>query len=223
MLPSAAPVSVPPDDDWAAWQRDGTARHLTLVPEDEVWRADPKAPALRTIEEIRVRAAKLEEARLAIPARIPIQQDPDYHHHAEHSMAAAWFHEMRTAMYPPAFRQAIVAVKAGARSGLEAVLRFLEADPWCFQSGYVKADVIPPILRLPLEETERARLRAVVLNFVDCPKRRRELRCYGNLARAIDNPELHEALVQRLGSADPFVRYNARAIVDRMSENPPAP
>jgi hypothetical protein len=205
------------DAEWAAWQRTETARHLAVVPADEVWRADPNAPALRTIDEIRARADKLEEARLAIPEPIPIDEDPDGSLNRAHSMAAAWFHEMRAAMYSPAFGRAIDSLKAGDRSGLEPVLRFLEADPWCFRSGYVKADVIPSLTRVALDESEKARLRAVVMNFVDCAKPRRELHSYVNLARAIANSELRAALIGRLESADPVVQYNARTVVDGLA------
>jgi O-succinylbenzoic acid--CoA ligase len=208
--------------DRAAWQKAAVDSHLTLVPTDAAWRLDPDAPALRSVEEIRSRAAMFEEAGRAVPERIPVDQDPDGRHTAEHSAASGWSAEMYNAMYPPSFLEAIAAVKAGDRSSLEAVLRFLEADPWCFGSGYVKADVIPPICRFQLDDAEVVRLRSVVLAFVDCPKPRRELRSYVNLARRVANPDLRSSLQERLQSADPFVRYNAQAVLDGLDRDQPA-
>jgi len=71
----------------------------------------------------------------------------------EQSAAAGWFHEMFWAMYPPAFWRSLDAVKSGDRAGLEPILRFLEADPWCFRSGYVKADLIRAVIRLDFDRS----------------------------------------------------------------------
>jgi hypothetical protein len=42
------------------------------------------------------------------------------------------------AVFTPAFDVALAAVRAGDRSSLEYGVRFLEADPWCYGSGYAK-------------------------------------------------------------------------------------
>ena len=101
---------------WPAWQRAAVAYHLALMPEDEVWRADPGQPALRTIEQIRDRAGKLEEASRAVHA-FPLH-DTDFDQYVQQSAAAGWFHEMFRAMYPPAFWRCLDAVKSGDRTGL---------------------------------------------------------------------------------------------------------
>jgi hypothetical protein len=207
-------------DEWQAWQRAATAYHLALVPEDELWRADPEQPALRSREEIRDRAAKLEEANRAIHETVAHRDTREGY--LAWTTAAGWAHEMAAAMYPPLFWRALEAVRASDRSGLEPIIRFLEADPWCFRSGYVKENLIPPLIRMDLEEGDKARLRAVVLNFVDCPKPRRELRSYIHLARAVANAELEEALMARLLKANPVARFNAQAILDGLAGNQPA-
>lgn len=200
---------------WPAWQRAAVAYHLALMPEDEVWRADPGQPALRTIEQIRDRAGKLEEASRAVHA-FPLH-DTDFDQYVQQSAAAGWFHEMFRAMYPPAFWRCLDAVKSGDRTGLEPILRFLEADPWCFRSGYVKADLIRAVIRLDMTEAEKARLRRVVLLVVDEPVLRRELRSYARLAVAVAGPELVDGLEARSGAESSVIRSNARWILDALA------
>jgi hypothetical protein len=200
---------------WPVWQRAAVAYHVARVPDDDGWRADPSQPALRTIEEIRDRAGKLEEARRAVHA-FPLRET-DFDQYVEQSAAAGWFHEMFRAMYPPSFWRCLDAVKSGDRTGLEPILCFLEADPWCFRSGYVKADLIRAVVRLDLTEAEKARLRRVVLLVVDDPVLRRELRSYARLAVAVAGHELVEALEVRLSVDSSVIRANARWILDALA------
>jgi hypothetical protein len=200
---------------WPAWQRAAVAYHLVLTPEDEVWRADPSQPALRSIAEIRERAEKLEEASRAVHA-FPLR-DTDADQYVQQSAAAGWFHEMFRAMYPPAFWRSLHAVKSGDRTDLEPIMRFLEADPWCFRSGYVKADLIRAVIRLDLTEAEKDRLRRVVLLVVDDPVLRRELRPYARLAVAVAGPGLVEGLEARSSVESPVIRSNARWILDALA------
>lgn len=200
---------------WPAWQRAAAAYHLELVPADAAWRADEDQPALRSIEEIHERAGKLEEASRAVHA-FPLRfTHPDQY--VAHSAAAGWFHEMFRAMYPPAFWRSLDAVKSRDRAGLEPLMRFLEADPWCFRSGYVKADLIHAIIRLDLTEADKARLRRVVLRVVDDPVLRRELRSYAKLAVAVADPGLAESLEARLNVESWVIRANARWILDALA------
>jgi hypothetical protein len=207
------------DGAWPVWQRAAVAYRLALMPQDEVWRADPGQPALRSIEEIRERAGMLEEASRAVHAFPLRDTDPDQY--VEQSAAAGWFHEMFRAMYPPAFWRCLDAVKSGDRTGLEPILCFLEADPWCFRSGYVKADLIRSVIRLDLNEADKARLRRTVLLVVDDPVLRRELRSYAKLAVAVAGPGLVEALEVRLSVDSSVIRANARWILDALSGHQP--
>jgi NAD(P)H-hydrate repair Nnr-like enzyme with NAD(P)H-hydrate dehydratase domain len=96
-------------------------------------------------------------------------------------------------------------------------LRFLEADPWCFRSGYVKADLVRAAIRLDLTEAEKDRLRRVVLLVVDDPVLRRELRPYARLAVAVAGPGLVEGLEARSSVESPVIRSNARWILDALA------
>jgi hypothetical protein len=209
---NAASRSSQANGEWEAWQQAATAYHLALHPEDGAWLAIRDAPPFGDNAEILARAAKVEQASLRVKATASRRQDLSGF--VEWSEAAGWWHETLAAMYPRSFMQAIEAVRAGDRSDLEPVVRFLEADPWCFRSGYVKEEIISALGHLELSEPEKERLRSVVINFVDYPKPRRELRAYVNLARRISNPQLVAALNERLSGENPAAQFNARAIID---------
>jgi hypothetical protein len=139
--------------------------------------------------------------------------DPDPERRDIWAAQLGWWEETWRGVFTDAFWAAHSALKAGDQSGLEYGVRFLEADPWCFRSGYVKPTLIFPISRLELDEPTRERLRRVVLAIADDPRRRREIRHYGRLAFAVGDGELRAALEERTRSDEPQVRYNASRIV----------
>ena len=119
------------------------------------------------------------------------------------------------AAYPPGFWEHYRCLKAGDPAGLETAVRFLEADPWFFRTGYEKADLIKWLTRMELTEKDMARLRQVVLNAVDS-RDRREFRAYCRLARRVDHDRLRQALAERLNSEDEGVRRRARWVLDAL-------
>ena len=120
--------------------------------------------------------------------------------------------------YPPHFRSAIGALKAGDPSGLDEAIAFLEADPWFFRSGYVKADVIRFINRVALTPASAERLRAVVLSAVD-GRDRREFRHYCRLARRLDTAGLRDALAQRRRAGDAAVGRRAAWMLAALAQD----
>lgn len=93
-------------------------------------------------------------------------------------------------------------VKLGHGKAVEEAIAFLELDPMCFRSGYVKADLLRALRRVELTEPQKERLRSVI---VDAARRgaRREFRWYCRLARSLDTPALRDELWQVLDSGDP--------------------
>jgi hypothetical protein len=60
------------------------------------------------------------------------------------------------AMYPdPLWVEVKAALRRGERTACEAALVFLEVDPWCFRSGYEKADLMKGVAHLELSAGER--------------------------------------------------------------------
>lgn len=91
-----------------------------------------------------------------------------------------------------AFEEAADAAVAGIRLGsvaaVEDAIALLEADPWCFRSGYAKGRLMRQVRRIELTGSQRARLVGVVLHAVDAGAR-------------LEFPETI-ALAQRLGGAE---------------------
>ncbi len=122
--------------------------------------------------------------------------------------AIAHFREAVEAAYPPGFWDDVARLEKGDVEALETAIQFLEADPYFDRSGYVKADLLRLIKRLPLTSEQAERLRAVVIDAVE-RRGGREFRAYCRLARRLDGPELREALSRQATSGDADIRRRA--------------
>lgn len=168
------------------------------------------------------RARAVEEAGRAVKVAFrPMWDARVDRNDTKQPLVAAWQNAVetwRTAIdraYPPGFWDALEAVRRGERSGLEAMIEFLEADPWFFRSGYIKAIVLSAIKRFAFEPDEAERLRRVVLDVVD-RRDGREFRDYCRLARRIATPEFRSELEGRAAwtpLSDPAVARRARWVL----------
>ncbi len=134
-----------------------------------------------------------------------------------HKLTAARFWEAMKAAYPPGFVPDDVRLHADDAAGLENALAFLEADPFFYRTGYVKAKLIRDIKRLPLTPPQSQRLQQVVLNMVDA-RNDREFRAFCRLARKVDAPALREQLTARLTSGDAGIRRRARWVLEALAQ-----
>ncbi|NLR99172.1 hypothetical protein HGP17_20320 [Rhizobium sp. P38BS-XIX] len=132
-----------------------------------------------------VRAKDVEEARKAINA------SPRTHELVERFQSAV------EAAYPPGFWEHYDRLKGGDARGVEMAIEFLEADPWFFRSGYIKANLARFLKRVPLSKRQVRRLESVLLKIVD-ERNTEEFRNYCRLARVIVTPTLQDALTERL-------------------------
>ncbi|CAJ61018.1 MULTISPECIES: hypothetical protein [Frankia] len=73
--------------------------------------------------------------------------------------------------YAP-FEAAAAALRAGAPTELETAVLFLEADPWCFRSGYMKSKLMSRIANSVDIEAYRSRLQNIVVCLVRNPQPR---------------------------------------------------
>lgn len=89
--------------------------------------------------------------------------DPSFSNR-ERSVEAFWA-AMRDAL-PAEFWESAEQVQRGDPAGAELLIEFLQADPYYFRSGYLKADVLRWLGRIPLDEPQMDRLRTVVLKAV---------------------------------------------------------
>jgi hypothetical protein len=159
-----------------------------------------------------LRAAETQAAHRAVHttfAQMRRREDPNDPATAAWLAAITRFRAAVAAAYPPGFWDDVALLAQGDTGGLESGIRFLEADPYFDRSGYMKADLLRLIKRLPLEPEQAHRLRAVVIDAVE-RRGGREFRAYCRLARRLDGLELREALAKRLNSGDEAIRRRSR-------------
>lgn len=138
------------------------------------------------------------------------------------SEAAALFHRAVGEAYPPNFWDAFQQLQKRNTEGLEIAISFLEADPWFFRSGYIKADILHLICALPktnISPEDQSRLQRIVIAAVDF-RDRREFRWYCKLARKVVSRSLITQLEERLSHADSNIRRRARWALSAVTHNP---
>ena len=67
----------------------------------------------------------------------------------------------------------IDSIRHGDHDAIAEALLFLEADPYCFRSGYMKKKLCHALKQAPLEKEERFRIRALILKAVCVQKIRK--------------------------------------------------
>lgn len=126
---------------------------------------------------------------------------------------AELFHRSWNEAFPPYFWEDFEILKNGDREGLSAALKFLEADPWFFRSGYVKADLLRYIKKLTLTENEIARVERILLHIVDT-RDAREFREYCNVARVFKTDALRCELQHRMLNSDGKIFRRAKWMLE---------
>ena len=142
------------------------------------------------------RAKNVEEARRAIKTSPPAPE------------LIERFYNAIEAAYPPGFWEHYDWLKNGDARGVEMAIEFLEADPWFFRSGYIKAKLARFLKHVTLSNQQVRRLEKVLLKIVD-ERNTQEFRNYSRLARMIATPALIEALKERLADERLLCRLRA--------------
>lgn len=177
----------------------------------------PRQSGLRP-EATRIRAAAdlvVETHRLVIEAAW--KRDEGREAMDRWDEAARKFHEAARLLYSEDFEASLERLRAGDPIAVEPAITFLEADPWCFRSGYAKETILRFLPRATLMEGQVARLRVVVLHAVDVGDRR-EFRGYSRLARHVVDDAFRTELLSRLRSADPGRARRALWVLEALDE-----
>lgn len=203
-------------EDWVAWQKTGAAYWALQHPEvAHIRNADSqRVLSLREIDEL---AELLRRSMDGVPATWRLQPWSD--ERVQHSAQVTWFHELMSALYGRLWR-AFEQLRAGKIEGLEPLLRFLEADPYCFRSGYAKAEIIHLLTQLDLDDTAQRRLEGVLFSVLEKPTRR-EFRKYVRLARYLDSVELRQQLTLLSASRAQPTRRHARWLLEGLDAADP--
>ena len=144
-------------------------------------------------------AARLRELHAAIKTTCK-KRDEGVRQRQAWEAACRSFHESFNRLaFPGGLGEAMQSLKAGNLASLEMAVRFLEADPRFFRSGYIKADLIRHIRKAQLSNEQRMRLQQVVLTRIQ-GQDAREFRSYCHLARAIADADFERQVVELAAS-----------------------
>jgi len=173
--------------------------------------SQPRPPVLRPAQGLLTRAEKLNAANAKVHETFAVRSSSPAAYQAWHEATV----EARTAfqqMYPESFWHETRALAAGDTAAIEPALTFLESDPWCFRSGYIKAELMRYLSRVPLTAHQQQRGEQILLHLVEVGDRR-EFGYACRLARAIDSATLRAELKHRLCSSDRSARRRALQMV----------
>ena len=126
--------------------------------------------------------------------------------------AAREFADACQAFYGP-YEAVLVDVRRGETEAIEEAVRFLVADPWCFRSGYLKADLMHALANTPLPDHVLGPLRDVVLRRIT-HREPRLLRYAAQLASNVWSDAFGEQLETLAAHGPAPVQHAARSVID---------
>ena len=136
--------------------------------------------------------------------------------------AAAWkqacdaFHSNYDRLaFPGGLTRAYDLLKKPDGDIIEAAIAFLEADPYFFRSGYVKADLARAVSKFPLAPGQQARLRQVIVDRIKGPTRR-EFRRYCNLAPHVSTSAFEQEVAELANAPDQVTARNAAWVLEAL-------
>lgn len=103
-------------------------------------------------------------------------------------------------------------IREGDRAAMDAAVGFLEADPWCFRSGYVKEELMSALANAALPGDLRVRLQAVVLHRLT-HREPRLLPATGRLAARVWDDALSRTVSDMTARGTPDQREDAAAVL----------
>jgi hypothetical protein len=111
---------------------------------------------------------------------------------AEYDITLHAFKAAMEQLYAPLY-EVEAALKRHDESAVDSAIAFLEADSWCFRSGYMKEDFVRYLRRFSLSNPQKQRLRSVMFIAIKAGPRS-EFREYCRTARIVDTPRFRRTL-----------------------------
>jgi hypothetical protein len=206
-------------ENWATAQELARAgRHRAVVRILSYWASelqpeqraflDAERHAAETEAPLLERGSRSDRDWFIARAELLTAKDRDLKSSNRGANAVTDFHDAKDLLYED-LELAITRAKSGDREATIYLITFLEADPWCFRSGYMKGKLYELLRRVNCDDSVRLRLRAVLLRLVDAGYRL-EFRSACRLARQMADSDLIGDLRRRLtASPDRHVRRRA--------------
>jgi len=118
--------------------------------------------------------------------------------------------------FPGGLEQELSLLKRGDAQAIEMAVRYLEANPWFFRSGYIKEELLQRLKRVALSENQRERLRVVIVERINNGSGR-EFRRYCKLAKALMNSTFEAKVRQAMMSNDVNVSRRAGWVMNSLN------
>lgn len=161
------------------------------------------------------RAEKVSEAQHALWRAFERSKrtgDPEDEERCKEAAKVLWL--ALAGLYSPDLDEIVERLRNGDPTAVEPAVVFLEADPWCFRSGYLKERLMRYLSRMSLPEAAQERLRDVITTAVGRGPRR-ELPMTRRLARAVASQQLVNNLGAMLENDDLiFTHDQVRFVLD---------
>ena len=138
-------------------------------------------------------------------------------HGSEHHAACAEFHNQYDKLaFPGGMQRALARLLEKDKSIIEPTIKYLQADPMYFYSGYAKVKMIRRLKHCPLTPSQRKRLAELLIHSVDHIKHR-EYQEYARLAHLIPLPNVKKAMEQRVAKSDHIIASRAEYVLNVLS------
>lgn len=162
-------------------------------------------------------AAKLRDLHVAVKSTFLKRKHGDAQWQAWQE-AARRFHASYDALaFPGGLGKAMLLFEKRDPATIEMVVRFLEADPWFFRSGYHKAYMIKQLRQFPLSEDHRKRLQQVILARIESKETPREFRWYCRLARYVSDADFEQQVTNLAAAPGQVRRRHAGWVLAQLS------
>jgi hypothetical protein len=162
-------------------------------------------------------AAELERLRERVLETVRRRSESSRQRASWEEACRAFFAAYDKLAFPGGLNREIELLRAGDPDAIEMAVRFIEANPWYFRSGYHKADVLKLLKKLPLSDDQCARLRQAILERVR-GRPLREMRAYGRLALKISSPEFEMELANIAKNANRQAARHAQLILGYLAQ-----
>ena len=182
-------------------------------PQDSIEMLAQVNHALRNFkEEGRELVKELKEAGYRPP---PLREDFEL---TDHIFLAGYYHEVLAALWPSELSEALWQAKPPlAKVHVEALIRYLEVNPYFFRSGYCKPTAIKQLKRSELTTAQRRRL-VDVLKRIVMSGLKESLTGWYKLAFFGSRPEIQAITHLAIASADPKVQAAGRRLANYAEE-----
>jgi hypothetical protein len=158
-------------------------------------------------------AAELEKLRERVDEMFRERSKSPEHTAAWQKAALAFRTEYDKLAFPGGLSREFDLLRVGDATAIEMAIRFLEANPWFFRSGYYKVDILKLLRKHSLSDEQRARLRKVILERVrDRPVR--EIRGYARFAPKVSTPEFEAEMTNIAENANRHAARHAQWVID---------